>query len=115
MEEFEKIIEKAFANLPDYFKEKLENITIFVEEYPDFLNPQQRFFLLGLYRGVPYPKRGIYYGNVLPDTITIYKAPIEAQVSNMDELIRLVEKVLYHEIGHYFGFSDDELYRIMGR
>ncbi len=114
-EEFEKIVEEAFERLPDNFKKKLENIAIVIEDYPSFLGPHHRFSILGLYTGIPYPKRGIYYGNVLPDVITIYQKPIEVQASSIDELKSLVEKVLFHEIGHYFGFSDEELYEIMGR
>ncbi len=114
-EEFKKIVEEAFKKLPDDFKKKLENIVIVVEDYPSFLGLHHRFSILGLYTGIPYPKRSIYYGNVLPDVITIYQKPIEGQVSSIDELKSLVEKVLFHEIGHYFGFSDEELYKIMGR
>ncbi len=114
-EEFEEIVEEAFKKLPNNFKEKLENIAIVVEDYPSFLGPHSKFSILGLYTGIPYPKRGVHYGNVLPDVITIYQKPIELQASNLEELKLLVEKVLFHEIGHYFGFSDEELYKIMGR
>ncbi len=113
--EFEKLVEEAFEKLPSYFKERLENITIIVEDYPHIEGLQNQFSLLGLYRGIPYPRRGIFYGNVLPDVITLYQRPIEKHAKNKEELKRLIEKVLFHEIGHYFGFSDEELYKIMGR
>jgi len=112
-EKFEKLVEDAFLALPEYFKDKLENITIVIEDYPPFRGLKSNLSVLGLYHGVPYPKRGIYYGNTLPDIITIYQKPIEAQVKDVKELEALIRKVLYHEIGHYFGFTDEELYRIM--
>lgn len=110
---FEELVEEAFEELPKYFKNKLENITIVVEDFPVFRDLSDKYSILGLYRGIPYPNRGIYYGNVLPDVITLYQKPIERRVNNIEELKKLIRKVLYHEIGHYFGFSDDELYTIM--
>ncbi len=89
-EEFEKLVEEAFEKLPQYFKERLKNITIVVEDYPQFEELPDRFSLLGLYMGVPYPKRGIFYTNVLPDIITIYQKPIEAHAENITLLKKLI-------------------------
>uniref|UniRef100_A0A7C1SS63 Metallopeptidase family protein n=1 Tax=candidate division WOR-3 bacterium TaxID=2052148 RepID=A0A7C1SS63_UNCW3 len=68
--------------------------------------------ILGVYQGIPYNRRGPFYGNVLPDTIVIFQQPIEARCRNEQEIRELVRRVTIHEIGHYFGLSDEELYRL---
>jgi len=102
--EFEQIVREAVKELPKFLRERMDNIDIVVEDAPIMQKS-----LLGLYQGVPLKKRSHWYGNVLPDKITLFKDNIE-QVSrgqqNMKEWIR---KVVMHEIGHYFGFGEEEL------
>jgi predicted Zn-dependent protease with MMP-like domain len=68
--------------------------------------------LLGLYRGVPYTRRGIWYRNVMPDKIIIFKKPIEVRCRNKEEIKESVRKVVIHEIGHYFGLGEADLRKI---
>ena len=110
--EFAKIVESILAELPGYFSKKIENVVVEIEDFP----PERfsdTYSILGLYRGIPYPKRGIYYGNVLPDVITIYQKPIEERVDNIEDLKKLTRTVVFHEIGHYFGLTDYDMYKIM--
>jgi predicted Zn-dependent protease with MMP-like domain len=67
--------------------------------------------LLGLYRGIPLPQRGTWYGAtpVLPDRISLYRKNIEAGVRSDEELAARIREVLIHEIGHYFGMSEKEI------
>jgi predicted Zn-dependent protease with MMP-like domain len=67
------------------------------------------FELLGLYQGVPYDRRGFYYGNVLPDKITLFKEPIEALCRSREEIEERVREVVIHEVGHYVGLDDNRL------
>jgi hypothetical protein len=67
---------------------------------------------LGLYTGVPRTARGVWYGNVLPDRITIYQGPIEASCRQREEIVQTVRDTVMHEIGHYFGLSDQRLREI---
>ena len=110
--EFVKIVESILTELPDYFSKKIENVVIEIEDFSDEKS-SDIYSILGLYRGVPYPKRGIYYGNVLPDVITIYQKPIETRVGSIEDLRRLTRTVIFHEIGHYFGLTDCDMYKIM--
>lgn len=64
---------------------------------------------LGLYEGTPLGERGTSYTLTMPDKITIYRAPLLAECSSMDELREEIRLTLLHEIGHYFGMTDDEL------
>lgn len=103
-EEFEKVVLEVLKKLPKILSEKLINVEIVIEEEPI---PQKS--LLGLYQGVPLRKRGIWYGNVLPDKITLFKANIERLTNNEQETKELIYEVLIHEIGHYFGFDEEDL------
>jgi predicted Zn-dependent protease with MMP-like domain len=111
--DFESFVIEAVKDLPKYFKEKMENISIIVEDFPSFDIQKQMghgpYGLLGIYQGVPYRKRGFWYGNVMPDKIIIFQKPIE-NIAKTDEEIKVwVRKVVMHEIGHYYGLSEDEL------
>jgi predicted Zn-dependent protease with MMP-like domain len=65
--------------------------------------------LLGLYQGVPLDRRGFFYGNVLPDKITLFQIPIELMCQTKEEVEEKVKEVVIHEVGHYFGLSDKRL------
>jgi len=113
---FEELIVRAMDELPADFKEKLENIDVVVEDEPDMDLARSMKFgsrgrLLGLYQGVPLKARTHYYGMVLPDKITLYKANIE-RVCEREELDMYAEvkHVLQHEIAHHFGISDQRLH-----
>ncbi len=115
--EFEELIKLALSSLPEKFRKKMENIAVVVEDLPSLellreMNIASPYGLLGVYRGVPYTRRGIWYRNVLPDTIIIFKKPIEIRCKNKDEIRETIRKVVIHEIGHYFGLKEADLRRI---
>jgi len=114
-EEFEKLIMKAMEELPADFKEKLENVDIVIEDEPDMnvvrkMGLGSKGRLLGLYQGVPLKSRTHYYGMVLPDKISLYKANIErvCRMRGLD-VYDEVKHVLQHEIAHHFGITDKRL------
>jgi predicted Zn-dependent protease with MMP-like domain len=116
-EEFEGLVAEAISSLPENFKEKMENIAIAIEDLPSQellieMKIKSPYSLLGLYRGVPYPRRGIWYRNVLPDKIIIFKKPIEVRCRNREDIKESVRRVVIHEIGHYFGLNEADLRRI---
>jgi len=112
---FHQLILRALQDLPAEFRRKMENVEILVEDWP----PRERRrvrggrrgggSLLGLYHGYPLKERGTWYGNVLPDQITIYQGPIEQICRNEKEMEEQVREVVLHEIGHYFGLEEEEL------
>lgn len=116
-EEFEGLVAEAISSLPENFKEKMENIAIAIEDLPSQellieMKIKSPYSLLGLYRGVPYPRRGIWYRNVLPDKIVIFKKPIEVRCRNREDIKESVRRVVIHEIGHYFGLNEADLRKI---
>ena len=116
IEKFEELVTEAIKGIPKFFRKKMENIEIVIEDYaPPYIQERMKihpYALFGLYQGIPRNKRGSWYGNVLPDKISIYKRPIESYCKTEDEIKELVRKVVIHEIGHYFGFSEKELRKL---
>src|SRR3989304_8696392 len=114
-EEFEDIAQEAFDSLPDQFREKVDNVSIVVEDYPS--SDLQRSIktdrdsLLGLYHGVPLGRRGSWYGAqpTVPDTIFLFQKNIEAGCRGNEMIRRKIAEVLFHELGHYFGMSEKEV------
>ena len=113
-EEFEEIVVLALKRLPKFFKKKMKNVDVVVEDRAsrDLLSEmglRSPFELLGLYQGIPLNRRGFYYGNVLPDKITLFQIPIESMCETEEEIKEKVREVVIHEVGHYFGLSDKRL------
>ncbi len=111
---FEKIVNKAILDLPEKVRNLLENVEIVIEDYPSEyqlkkLNKTSKYCLLGLYEGVPKTKRGAHYANVLPDKITIFQKNIERIAKSDKEIKKLVQKTVWHEIAHHFGFNEQQV------
>ncbi len=70
--------------------------------------------LLGLYHGISRKDRGFWYGNVLPDRIVIYRKPLERISTSGKELKENIRQTVIHEVGHYFGFDEEELRQLEG-
>ena len=112
--EFEEAVVAALKRLPKFIKAKMENVDVVVEPKvsPEVLSEmglRSPLELLGLYQGVPYDRRGFYYGNVLPDKITLFQIPIESICRTKEEVNEKVREVIIHEVGHYFGLDDKRL------
>jgi predicted Zn-dependent protease with MMP-like domain len=102
---FEEAIDEALNSLPTDLRAAMSNVAIVVEDEPPHGRP-----LLGLYHGVPLPRRSATYSGVLPDKISIFRGPItRLAAGDADRLRRDVRHVLLHEIAHHFGISDARL------
>jgi len=102
---FEEAIDATLSSLPADLLAAMSNVEIVVEDEPPAGRP-----LLGLYRGVPLPRRSSTYSGVLPDKISIFRGPItRLAAGDADRLRREVRHVVLHEIAHHFGISDQRL------
>ena len=115
-EQFEQIVERTFDRLPEKFRSAIENVGIFIEEYPSEelvvqLGLRSKHHLFGLYQGIPLTRRGTWYGMnpTPPDRITLYKNNIESACRTDQEVEAKIYEVLVHEIGHYFGMNEEEI------
>lgn len=100
---FEDQVRAALDELPPHLAAALENVAVVVEdENPD--DPD----LLGLYHGVPLIERGDMAG-MPPDTISIYRLPLEESFRDPEELRDEIRITVLHELAHYFGLDEDQL------
>lgn len=109
-EKFEKLVEEAIDNLPEKVKQKMNNVAIFVEDYPTKeqtgkAGRGKNFVLFGLFEGYAQSRR-LNFGPVLPDRITIFRKPICLYSDSEEEIRRQVTSTVKHEIAHHFG-SDE--------
>ena len=117
---FERLVAEALASIPRRFKTAMQNIAILVQDEPDAellheMGVEPPDTLLGLYQGTPLPQRGWGYGNTLPDRVLIFQGPHERDAEDEDDLVASIGETLIHEIGHYFGMSEEEIEEIEER
>ena len=115
--QFEGLVAEALASIPRRFKRAMHNIAIVVEDEPppDLLEEMEiepPDTLLGLYQGTPLTERSSSYGNTLPDRVLIFQGPHEREAEDEDDLMVAIGETLIHEIGHYFGLSEEEIEEI---
>jgi predicted Zn-dependent protease with MMP-like domain len=121
LQEFEAIAARAFRQLPQKFRALCEDLVIRVEDFPTDevlhqMRAKSRFQILGLFRGVGLPFRFESAPMRMPNMIWLYRQPILAYWRrHQDSLEAIIGHVLVHEIGHHFGFSDDDMHRIEDR
>ena len=116
-EKFENLVADALASIPRRFREAIKNLAIVVEDEPsrDLLREMEiepPATLLGLYSGTPLTERGWDYGNRLPDRILLFQGPLERDSDDDDDLVVAIGETLIHEIGHYFGMSEEQIEEI---
>ncbi|MGE5203943.1 MAG: metallopeptidase family protein [Acidobacteriota bacterium] len=116
--DIEALAERALGSIPMELKRHLRNVVVRVDEFPDEeveeeMELESPFDILGLYRGVALPHKSV--ADVRPDTdmVYLYRRPIlDYWCETGEDLYRVVRHVLIHEIGHHFGFSDDDMERL---
>src|SRR5262252_9068708 len=116
--DLEALAQRELARLPGRFKRHLGAAVIRVEEFPDeeteeAMGLDSPFDLLGLYRGVAMPQKSVNDPRPDLDMVFLYRRPIlDYWCETGEDLAHLVRHVLIHEIGHHFGFSDEDMERI---
>ena len=99
---FERLVAQALDELPEEFRQKLDNVEIVVEDWPDretlrLAGVRHPAELLGFYHGIPQTRRTHNYGLVLPDKISVYQQPILMRCHTMAQVRTTVAHVLRHE------------------
>ena len=110
--------EAALETMPAVFAPHIEGVVISIEEFADdetlaSLEIEHPYELTGLYEGRPLTERSIGESGGMPDRVTLYRIPILVEwIETGERLDTLVRHVLIHEIGHHFGFSDDDMHAL---
>ena len=114
----EAIARRTIERLPSPFAESLGDVVLLVEEVADpdtsarlgLNHPMQ---LSGLYEGVPLNLQSVQQSGTLPERVTLYRRPIIAEWQSTGfSLEQIVSHIVIHEIGHHFGFSDDDMHAL---
>ena len=114
LERFHELVEAAIASLPRRFRDAMVNMAIVVEDEPtpaqlEEVDVEPPDTIYGLYEGIPLPEREWAHGNVMPDKITLFRLPILEDSLDEDDVVVGIGETLIHEVGHYFGLSEDEI------
>jgi predicted Zn-dependent protease with MMP-like domain len=117
---FEHLVSEAILLIPKRFRREMKNLAIVVEDEPslDLLEEMEiepPDSLYGLYQGTPLPERSWAFANHLPDRITLFQKPIEEDCEDDDDIRAVIGETLIHEVGHYFGLSEEEIQEIEER
>jgi len=117
---FEQHVADALTSVPRRFRTAMENVAIIVEDEPSpallaEMGIEPPDTLLGLYQGTPLTQRDWGYGNALPDRVLIFQGPHERAAKDEDDLVVAIGETLIHEIGHYFGMSEEQIEEIEER
>lgn len=119
---FRELVEEAIDTIPAKFAREVRNLAIVIEDEPSDelldemdMDPAEDT-LLGLYQGIPLNERGWNYGNQLPDRIILFQQSIEDDCNgDEDEIVVAIGETLIHELGHYFGMSEEQIMEIEER
>jgi predicted Zn-dependent protease with MMP-like domain len=117
---FSKHVAKALEEIPEEFRERMENVEVLVEDFANLetlrsVGLESRWELLGLYVGVPITQRSVFSPGYLPDRIYLYRRPILRGAGSPQNVVATIKEVVIHEVGHHFGFDDEELEDMAGR
>jgi predicted Zn-dependent protease with MMP-like domain len=119
-QQFLALVDEALASIPQRFRDAIANVAIVVEDEPTEeqlaeVDVEPGDTLLGLYEGTPLTERQWAHGNTLPDKVTLFQGPIEDASDDEDDVIVAIGETLIHELGHYFGLSEEEIEAIEER
>lgn len=112
------LAEAALDTMPAVFLPHIQGVVIAIEEFADdevlrSLDIEHPYDLTGLYEGRPLTERSVSESGGMPDRVTLYRVPILVEwIETGEKLEWLVRHVLIHEIGHHFGFSDDDMHAL---
>lgn len=116
LDAFEAMARAAHAALPEEFRQLTGEVIIAIADFPedevlDEMGFESPFDLLGLFQGIGLPQGGaVAETGRMPNRIWLYRRPIlDWWAEHGESLGRIVTHVLVHEIGHHFGFSDDDM------
>ncbi len=116
--DIEEMARQAFQDIPEILRNRAAGVVIRVEDFPDReterdMGLQSPFELMGLYCGIPFGERSVTDAATDIDMIFLYRRPIlDYWCETGEDLTALVRHIMIHEIGHHFGFSDEEMERL---
>ncbi len=119
-ERFVKLVKEVLDSLPTEFRSRIQNLAVLVEDCPRLVKGSgesnnkagcgmTRTLVLGVFQGVPATQKSVFDLSTGPNRIILYQKNIEAVCTNQASIRREVRRTVVHELGHYFGLSENEL------
>lgn len=120
---FDRILEQVLAEMPALVHQLLDKVPLHVEDYPSEQVMQQMGVeylddLCGLFTGIPITDRSLEQSGQLPDVVTIYREGILSAACDSDgringkKLREEMRKTILHELAHYHGLGEEELWQL---
>ena len=115
LDDIEALAAEAYNTIPEVLRRHVHDVVIQVQDFPDEETEREMgletpFDLLGLYRGIDLTRQSLSDVRTAPDMIFLYRRPLlDFWCETGDDLVHIVRHVMIHEIGHHFGFSDDDM------
>jgi predicted Zn-dependent protease with MMP-like domain len=111
---FDRLVATAWDRIPPRFRKRMKNIALLVEDEPSAAQLARGRVprggtLLGLYEGRPLTQRSVFEPFAMPDRITIFQGPHMRMARSAEELAKLVEDTVWHEVAHYFGMDERQV------
>jgi len=112
--EFDALVEKAIADLPDKVREKLDELPVLVQPLPSTemlteADPPLSPDLLGLFVGRHIFSQSHTAVPGAPGAIFLFRKNLLRACADADELAREIRVTVQHEVGHLMGLDEDEL------
>lgn len=112
--EFDRAVRRAFNRIPAEIRKRMENVVLTVKKRPTREMLEEMGYppdepLLGLYEGASLQEHSFFAPPPLPDTIFIFKEPLEEMCESLAELEREIEITVVHEVAHFLGISEERL------
>jgi predicted Zn-dependent protease with MMP-like domain len=118
--DIQAIAEAVIETIPGELLRRAGNVVVQVVDFPDeeteaAMELESPFDLLGLYVGEALTERSVSQPRPEPDLVFLYRRPLlDYWCESGAELAEVVRYVLVHEIGHHFGYTDDEMDALQG-
>jgi predicted Zn-dependent protease with MMP-like domain len=115
LDDVEQLARDALVALPERLRQFTKDLVIHVADLPEEdvvaeMELESPFELLGLYQGIALSEKTVEASGTMPDMVFLYRRPIlDYWCDSGEDLGHVVRHVLIHEIGHHFGFSDDDM------
>lgn len=106
---FESVVDRALDGLPDWVRERIDNLIVVVEDWPSPAQDPEGTGLLGIYEGVSLLERSGDYWGAMPDQITIFRIPHLSLGLERPQLEAEIRRTVLHELAHHLGIDDRRL------
>jgi predicted Zn-dependent protease with MMP-like domain len=114
--DFDREVRLAARKLPRQFRQCFDRVPVVVQDVPDqkLAEGEDRDEvapdILGLFDGVPLPETSQFdMPQTRPNTIYLFQRNLERAAKDRADLIEQIRITLYHELGHYLGFEEEDM------